>query len=94
MNSEHQNIKFTVEREENNSLSFLDINIFRDGGKLQTSVYRKSTISYVLTNFESFLPILYKYNLVFTLLLRGFVICSFYRTLHSANSKIKTNFST
>ena len=39
MNSKHQNIKFTVEREENNSLSFLDIKIFLDGGKFQTSVY-------------------------------------------------------
>ena len=58
MNSEHRNIKFTVEREENKSLSFLGINIFRDGGKFQTSVYRKSTVSFVLTNFESFLPIL------------------------------------
>ena len=58
MNSKHRNIKFTVEREENNSLSFLGINIFRDGGRFQTSFYRKSTVSCVLTNFESFLPIL------------------------------------
>ena len=33
MKSKHQNIKFTVEREESNSLAFLDINIFRDSGK-------------------------------------------------------------
>ena len=55
-------------REENNSLSFLDIKIFRDGGKFQTSLYRKSTFSDILTNFESFLSILYKYNLVSTFL--------------------------
>ena len=42
INSKHRNIKFTVEREEN-SLSFLDIKIFRDNGKFQTSVYRKPT---------------------------------------------------
>ena len=57
MNSKHGNIKFTVEREENDSLSFLDIKLFRDNGKIQTSVYTKSTFSGVLTNFESFLPI-------------------------------------
>ena len=34
MNSKHQNIKFTVEREENNLLSFLYINIFCDSGKI------------------------------------------------------------
>ena len=55
-------------REEKNSLSFLDIKIFRDDGKFQTSLYRKSTFSDVLSNFESFLPILYKYNLVSTFL--------------------------
>ena len=77
----HWNIKFTVKWEESNSLSFLNIKIFLDGGKFQTSVYRKSTFSDVLTNFESFLPIWYKYNLVSTLLHRGFMIYSFYRTL-------------
>ena len=81
MNSKHRNIKFTFKREESNSLSFLNIKIFLDGGKFQTSVYRKSTFSDVLTNFESFLPIWYKYNLVSTLLHRGFMIYSFYRTL-------------
>ena len=82
MNSKHRNIKFTVEGEENNSLSFLNIKIFRDGWKFKTSVYRKSTFSGVSTNFESFLPISYKYNLASPLLHRGFMICSFYRTLH------------
>ena len=52
MNSKHGNIKFTVEQED--SLSFIDINIFRDNGKVQTSVYRKPAFSDVLTNFESF----------------------------------------
>ena len=89
MNSKHRNIKFTVEREENDSLSFLDIKIFRDNEKFQTSVYRKPTFSGVLTNFESFLPILYKYNLVSTLLHRGFMICSSYRTLHFEILKLK-----
>ena len=39
MNCKHRNTKFTVEREENNSLAFLDIKIFRDSGKFQTSFY-------------------------------------------------------
>ena len=82
MNSKHRNINFTVKQEENDSLSFLDINFFRDNGKFQTSVYRNPTFGGVLTNFESFLPISYKYNLVSTLLHRGFMICSSNRTLH------------
>ena len=92
LNSKHRNIKFTVEREENNSLSFLDIKIFRDGGKFQTSVYRKSTFSFVLTNFESFLRISNKYNLASTLLHRGFMICSSHRILHFEIQKLKQIF--
>ena len=88
-NSKHRNIKFTVKREENNSLSFLDIKIFHDSGRFQTSVYRKPTFSGVLTNFESFLPILYKYNLVSALLHCVFMICSSYRTLHFEILKLK-----
>ena len=91
-NSKHQNIKFTVEREENNSLAFLDIKIFCDGWKFKTSVYRKSTFSGVLTNFESFLPISYKYNLVSTLLHCRFVNCSSYRTLHFKILELKHIF--
>ena len=93
-NSKHRNIKVTVEREENNSLSFLDIKIVRDGGKFQTSVYRNSTFSGFLTKdfFERFLPISYKYNLLSTLLHRGFMICSSYRALHFEILKLKKNF--
>ena len=92
MNFKHRKIKFTVEREENNSLSFLDIKIFLDNGRFQTSVYRKSALIGVLTNFESFLPISYKYNLVSTLLHRVFIICSSYRTLHFKILKLKQIF--
>ena len=92
MYSKHRNIKFTVDHEENKSLFFLDIIIFRDSGKSQTSVYRKPTFSGILTNFESFSPISYKYNLVFTLLHRGFMICFSYKTLHFEILKLKQIF--
>ena len=92
MNSKHQNIKITVEREKSNPLSFLDIKMFRDSGKFQTSVYRKFTFCGVLTSFESFLPLSYKYNLVSTLLHRGFMIFFSYRTLHFEILKLKQIF--
>ena len=78
MLNKYRNIKDTVEREENNSLCFLDVKFFRDSGKFHTSVYRKPTLSGVLINVESFLPILYKYNLSSTLLHSDFMICSSY----------------
>ena len=48
MNSRHKNIKFTYEEEQNDSMSFLDIKITREVGKLTTSVYRKKTFSGVV----------------------------------------------
>ena len=70
LNRQHKNIKFTSETENENSISFLDIKITRDNNKFMTSVYRKPTFSGVFTNFESFIPKSYKYNLLFTLLHR------------------------
>ena len=44
LNNQHQNIKFTMEEEQNNILPFLDIKITRkDDGILSTSVFHKST---------------------------------------------------
>ena len=84
--------EFTVEREKNNSLVFLDIKIFRNSEKFQASVYRKPTFSGVLTHFESFLSTSYKYNFVSTLLHCCFMFCSSYRTLHFEIRKLKQMF--
>ena len=54
INPKQRNVRFTIKREENNSLSFLDIKIILDSGKSHTSVERKTTFSGVLTNFENF----------------------------------------
>ena len=74
MSTKHPNIKFTFEHEHNNSFSFLDVKICRENNKLTTSVYRKSTSSGGFTNFESFLPTVYKFGLVYTLLHRCFIL--------------------
>ena len=43
LNMQHQNIKFTVEVEEDNKLSFLNVQVTRNSSKLNTSVHRKTT---------------------------------------------------
>ena len=45
MNTEHPNIKFSLEYEHNNSFSFQDVKICCENNKLTTSVYRKPTFS-------------------------------------------------
>ena len=52
MNTEHPNIKFTSEFEENDSFSFLDVKITRRNNQLVTSVFRKATFSDAFTNFK------------------------------------------
>ena len=72
LNKQHKNIKFTSEIEENGSLSLLDIKISRENNKFVTSVYRKPTFTGVFTNFQSFVPDIYKRGLIETLLHRSF----------------------
>ena len=88
----NKNIKFTVEIENEGKLPFLDILIDRSDGKIVTSVYRKSTFTGVYTHFTSFLPSLYKFGLLSTLLFRYFSICSSYAQFHLEVVKFKEIF--
>ena len=65
LNCQHLNIKFTSEIGERNSISFLDIKIRRVSNRFSTSIYHKVTFSGVFTNFESFVPVSFKSNLIF-----------------------------
>ena len=76
MNSRHPNMTFTFENEVNNSLPFLDVKVIHSNHQFVTSIYRKPTFSGVYTNYSSFIPDLYKQNLVSTLLFRIFTVCS------------------
>ena len=73
--SKHQNINFTIEKENIGSLSFLDVKICRKNRKFVTSVYRKPAFIVVFTNYESFIPTYQKRGLLNTLLHRSFSIC-------------------
>ena len=90
LNKQHKNIKFTSEIEENGSLSFLDININRENYKFVTSVYRKPIFSGVFTNFESFIPDMYKRGLIETLLHNSFRLCSNYDNFHQEIETLKS----
>ena len=89
MNTKHANIKFTFEYENNNSFSFLDVKICRKKNKLTISVYKKPTFSRVFTNFKNFIPTVYKFGLVYTLLHRCFNITSSYEKFHNEINALK-----
>ena len=83
LNSKHKNIKFTYEKESNNSLPFLDILISRSENGFKTSVYHKPTFSGVYSNFNSFIYDEYRIGFVFTMLLRTFSIVSDFSRFHT-----------
>ena len=68
MNTRHKKMKFTSEIEENEILPFLDIKVIHEASAFITSVYRKPTFRGVYTNYNSFIPLIYKTGLVRTLL--------------------------
>ena len=76
-------MSFTIETEQNNKISFLDVNVIREQGKFTTSVYRKPTFSGLYTDFDSFLPDTYIISMIYSLVKRCFRICSNWSILHS-----------
>ena len=89
LNSKYKNIKFTYEKESNDSLPFLDILISRSENGFKKSVYHKSTFSGVYSNFNSFIYDQYKIGLIFTLLFRTFSVVSDFSRFHTEVSHLK-----
>ena len=67
MNSKHKNINISFETEKDGQMPFLDVDLFSENGKFVTKVHRKEAFAGVHTNFSSFIPLEYKYGLVYTL---------------------------
>ena len=89
INGFHPNINFIVEEENDKTLPFLDVSIFKDYSEFSTSLYRKKTFTGLYTDFSSLSPKKYKTNLVSVLVYRAFHICSTYENFHKELCKIK-----
>ena len=55
-NSYQTNIKFIIEIERENKISFLDVLLTRSNSLISTKVYRKITNTYIYMNWKSFSP--------------------------------------
>ncbi len=53
LNKQNMSIQFTTEEENNNKLSFLDVEIERENGHFITSIYRKKTHTDCYLNYKS-----------------------------------------
>ena len=72
----HAALKCTVEKEQNNSLNFLDALVEKDGTGFLISVYRKPTFTGQYIRWNSFSLKAGKISLIATLVHRALMICS------------------
>ena len=93
LNNRHPSIKFTIEKQNNHSIAFLDVFISGiNNQNLTLQTYRKSTYTEVLLNFKSFTSSSFKISLVKCLLDRSFKICNNWNSFHNDIENIKSNF--
>ena len=85
LNCLHLSLKFTFEKEKNNCLPFLDVNVERTVTGFETSVYRKPIFTGQYLRWESFSPTKQKTNLISTLVHRALMIY----TKSKLNEKLK-----
>ena len=76
LNLLHPALKFTVEKEQNNSLNFLDVLVEKEGTGFLTSIYRKPMFTGQYIRWNSFSPKTRMISLVKTLVHRALTICS------------------
>ena len=77
LNSFHDSIKFTFEKEKEHTLSFLDVNVTKNrNGSFKTDIHRKKTDTNVYLSWKSFAPKVWKTGTLKGLIRRAFIICS------------------
>ena len=93
LNDKHRNIKFTIEKQVNHSIAFLDAFISGiDDQNLTLQTYHKSTYTGLLLNFKSFMLFSYKISLIKKCLIdRSFEICNNWNSFHKDIENIKSN---
>ena len=93
LNQRHPNIKFTIEKQINHSIAFLDVFISGTNNQnLKLQPYRKSTNTGLLLNFKSFTSFSYKISLIKCLIDRSFyIICNNWNSFHNDIENIKFN---
>ena len=92
LNKRHPNIKFTIEKQTNHSIAFLDVFISGiNNQNLTLQTYHKSTYTGLLLNFKSFTSFSYKISLIKCLIDRSFKICNNCNSFHNDIENIKSN---
>ena len=92
LNNRHSNIKFTIEKQINHSVAFLDVFISGISNQnLTLQTYHKLTYKGILLNFKSFTSFSYKISLIKCLIDRSLKICNNWNSFHNDIENIKCN---
>ena len=92
LNNRHPNIKFTIEKQINHFIAFLDVIISGiNNQNLTLQTYHKSTSTGLLLNFGSVTSFSYKLSLIKCLIDRSFKICNNWNSFHNDIENIKSN---
>ena len=90
VNSLHDNLKFTIEREnEQNQIPFLDMLIIRDVNRLSSTWYTKPTDTGLTMNYHALAPMKFKRGNVIGLIHRIYRSCSNWTHFHDSIKKAK-----
>ena len=95
LNNSHPSIDFTMELEENGRLPFLgmEMDIIRNGSRLDTKVYRKPTDTGLLLHYHSHVDGRHKRSLLNTMRNRAFKLSSTWKLFHQECERLKETFS-
>ena len=95
LNKRHPNnkfIKFTIAKQINHSIAFLDVFISGiNNQNLTLQTYHKSTYTGLLLNFKSFTSFSYKISLIKCLIDRSYKICNSWNSFHNDIENIKSS---
>ena len=89
INNLHPSLKFTIERESDGQLPFLDMKILNVQGKLSSTWYNKPTDTGLIMNFHATAPKRYKRSVVSGFVHRIHRACSNWMNFHDSVEKAK-----
>lgn len=89
INSYHPNLRFTIEREHENCIPFLDMKIIHKDENLTSTWYSKSTDTGLTMNFHAIAPMKYKRSVVSGMIYRIHHACSTWKNFTESVEKAK-----
>ena len=93
LNGLHPSLSFTMELPVDDRIPFIGIEIIKNGTKLETQVYRKSTNTGLLLHFNSHTDKRYKDPLLKTMLHRAYALSSTTEAFNEECAKLRSIFS-